>query len=107
MPQYDIDLRDYWRIIKRRKAVIALMVLLVGVCSYGFAKLKEPTPMFRASTTIKIEQTTNMVSFFTGGLFAQTGRGPLSHKPQVYVFYSHRVSNLLADKPRLGYIHPQ
>jgi len=72
MAQYDVDLRDYWRIIRKRKAVIVLMVFFVGVCSYGFAKLSEPTPLYETSSAIKIERTTSMADLFTGGFFAQT-----------------------------------
>ena len=43
MAQYNINLRDYWRIIRKRKASILAMVLLVSLCSYGFAKLREPS----------------------------------------------------------------
>ena len=35
MPQYDVDLRDYWRIIKKRKSIIVLMVLLVVIIIVG------------------------------------------------------------------------
>ena len=56
MAQYDVDLRDYWRIIRKRKTTIIFMVLLVGLCSYGFAKLKEPVPLYEASSAIKIDR---------------------------------------------------
>jgi len=67
MAQYDVDLRDYWRIIRKRKFVIVLMVLLVGICSYGFAKLNEPVPLYQAGSAIKIERITTMADFFMGG----------------------------------------
>jgi len=69
MAQYDVDLRDYWRIIKKRKAAILLMVLAVGVCSYGFAKLKEPRPLFAATAAIKIERSTTMAALLMGDFF--------------------------------------
>ena len=72
MAQYDLDLREYWRILKKRKIVVIFMVILVGTFSYGFAKLKEPIPLFEANAAIKIESTTTMADFFMGGLFAQT-----------------------------------
>jgi len=72
MAQYDVDLRDYWRIVKKRKAIIILMVLLVGVCSYGFAKLNEPVPLYAANSAIKIERTTTMADFFMGGFLSQS-----------------------------------
>lgn len=72
MAQYDVDLRDYWRIVRKRKAIIILMVLLVGVCSYGFAKLNEPVPLYEANSAIKIERTTSMADFFMGGFLSQS-----------------------------------
>ncbi|UCH19964.1 MAG: hypothetical protein JSU83_15510, partial [Deltaproteobacteria bacterium] len=71
MAQYDVDLRDYWRVIKKRKAIIILMVFLVGLCSYGFAKLKEPEPRFKASSAIKIESPTSLASVLMGGFWEQ------------------------------------
>jgi len=71
MAQYDVDLRDYWRIIRKRKIVIVLMVLLVGICSYGFAKLSEPVPLFEANSAIKIERSTTMADFFMGGFWSE------------------------------------
>lgn len=61
MPQYDVDLRDYWRILRKRKLIVILMVVLVGVSSYGFAKLREPIPLYETSASVKIEQSTSML----------------------------------------------
>ncbi len=72
MAQYDVDLRDYWRIIKKRKASIIFMVLLVGICSYGFAKLREPRPLFEASSAVKIDRFSNLASILTGGYWQQS-----------------------------------
>jgi len=78
MAQYDVDLRDYWRVIRKRRVVIILMVLLVGICSYGFAKLNEPTPLYEAGSAIKIERTTTMADFFMGGFWAES-EGLITH----------------------------
>ena len=72
MAQYDVDLRDYWRIIKKRKTSIMFMVLLVGICSYGFAKLKEPIPLYEAGSAIKIDRFSNMASILTGEYWRQS-----------------------------------
>jgi len=63
MAQYDVDLRDYWRILKKRKLVVILMVGLVGISSYGFAKLKEPLPVYTASASVKIERSDKLAGF--------------------------------------------
>lgn len=72
MAKYDVDLRDYWRIIRKRKVVIILMVVLVGLCSYSFAKLSEPVPLYEANSAIKIERMTTMADFFMGGFWQET-----------------------------------
>jgi len=72
MAQYDVDLRDYWRIIKRRKTILILMIVLVGLSSYAFAKFKEPEPRFQASSAIKIEQSAGLYNTLPGGFWFPT-----------------------------------
>jgi tyrosine-protein kinase Etk/Wzc len=71
MAQYDVDLRDYWRIIRKRKASILCMVLLAGLCSYGFAKFREPAALYEATSAIKIDRFSNLASILTGGYWRQ------------------------------------
>jgi len=71
MAQYDVDLRDYWRIFQKRKAIVLLMVLLAAISSYGFAKLKEPPPLYEAEASVKIEQMTSLADFLTGAYWMQ------------------------------------
>jgi tyrosine-protein kinase Etk/Wzc len=40
--------------------------MLVGICSYGFAKFKEPVPIYEAVAAIKIDRSTNLGSILTG-----------------------------------------
>jgi uncharacterized protein involved in exopolysaccharide biosynthesis len=69
MAQYDVDLREYWRIIRRRKTYIIFLIIIVGICSYGFARIKEPAPLYEAIAAIKIDRSTNMGSILTGKAF--------------------------------------
>jgi tyrosine-protein kinase Etk/Wzc len=48
------------------------MVLLVGFCSYGFAKFKEPIPLYETSSAIKIDRFSNMASILTGEYWRQS-----------------------------------
>ena len=50
--------------------MVVLMVLLAGVSSYGFAKLKEPVPLYQAVASVKIERITNMADFLMGGFWS-------------------------------------
>jgi capsular exopolysaccharide synthesis family protein len=71
MAQYDVDLREYWRIIRKRKTYILVLVLLVGICSLGFAKFKEPIPLYEAVAAIKIDRSANIGSILTGTYWNQ------------------------------------
>jgi capsular exopolysaccharide synthesis family protein len=71
MAQYDVDLREYWQIIRKRKTYILLMVLIVAICSFGFAKFKEPVPLYEAVAAIKIERSANIGSIMTGAYWRQ------------------------------------
>ena len=98
MPQYDVDLRDYWRIIKKRKAIIFMMVILVGICSYGFAKLMEPAPVYEATCAIKIEEQTSLASILTGSYW-YPGESIITH---AYTITSFPV--LLITARELGWL---
>ena len=71
MAQYDVDLREYWQIIRKRKTYIFLLVLIVAICSYGFAKFKEPVPLYEAVAAIKIDRSANLGSILTGAYWNQ------------------------------------
>ena len=71
MAQYDVDLREYWRIIRRRKSYIILLVAIAGICSLGFAKFKEPVPLYEAVAAIKIDRSANIGSILTGTYWNQ------------------------------------
>jgi uncharacterized protein involved in exopolysaccharide biosynthesis/Mrp family chromosome partitioning ATPase len=58
MAQYEMNLRDYWLIIRRRRTIIIVCTLLVGVFSVGFARQK--VPMYTSTAAVKFEQSTTL-----------------------------------------------
>ena len=58
MAQYEMNLRDYWLIVRRRRLIIIVSTALVMLFSFWFAKQK--VPYFQASTAVKFEQSTQM-----------------------------------------------
>ena len=67
MAQYDIDLREYWRILKKRKLAVLLTTIVLGVLSIGFAIFKAPTPLYSSSCSIRFEK-----EIATQGIYAGT-----------------------------------
>ncbi len=58
MAQYEMNLRDYWLIIRRRKFIIIVSTLLVMALSYVVAMRK--TPFYEATAAVKFEQSASL-----------------------------------------------
>jgi polysaccharide biosynthesis transport protein len=65
MAQYDINLREYWRILKKRKLVILLITLLLGLFSTSFAILKKPDPLYTTVCLIEIQKSPVIEGMYT------------------------------------------
>ncbi|MHB8830373.1 MAG: Wzz/FepE/Etk N-terminal domain-containing protein, partial [Syntrophales bacterium] len=55
MAVYDLNLRDYWRIITKRKVIIIFTFLAMTTFSFVSSTLTRPTPIYKTSATIKFE----------------------------------------------------
>ncbi len=56
MAQYEMNLRDYWLIVRRRRLIIVASTVLVALFSFWFAKQK--VPVYQATAAVKFEQST-------------------------------------------------
>ena len=95
MAQYDINLREYWRILKKRKFVVILITIVLGLFSTSFAILKAPDPLYTAICTIKFEKETTVE-----GLYAKTitWSGGDDIETQITVIKSYPVFQKVAEK---------
>ena len=62
MAQYDLDLRDYGRILIKRKRVIIFATLLVGLIT--FLITKQPQPIYKAKASVRVTQSSTMTGLF-------------------------------------------
>ena len=67
MPQYELNLRDYWRIVKKKKVIVIVTVIMLGAFSFFFAMMNKPDPLYRATTSLKIEKSSSL-----SGLYVQS-----------------------------------
>ena len=95
MAQYDINLREYWRILKKRKFVVILITIVLGVFSTSFAILRAPNPLYTATCSIKFEKETTVE-----GLYARTitWSGGDDIETQITVIKSYPVFQRVAQK---------
>jgi polysaccharide biosynthesis transport protein len=58
MAQYEMNLRDYWLIARRRRLTIVLCTLLVAVLAFWFSRQK--VPVFDSTSSVRYEQSTSL-----------------------------------------------
>ncbi len=73
MAQYDLNLRDYWRIIRKRKWSVALITLAFAAMAFAFAQVQQPDPIYQATAIVKFERSTNLVGLLVQSLSFGSG----------------------------------
>jgi len=67
LAQYDLNLREYWRILGKRKWIVFFVTIFVGILSTAVAVLKAPPPIYTSVCSIKFEK-----EITVEGLYAKT-----------------------------------
>ncbi|MCK4715998.1 MAG: hypothetical protein KAT54_04265, partial [Candidatus Marinimicrobia bacterium] len=62
--QYELNLRDYWRIIRKKKIILIVTVVMLGGFSFFFAMMNKPTPLYQATTSLKIDKSTDITEMY-------------------------------------------
>ncbi len=95
MAQYDLNLRDSWLVVKKRKLIIIFTVFAMGLFSLVFAILGKPVPLYRASSSIKIEKTSSVTGLYVQAIsWSQTD----DMETQAAVIKSYYVIEMVARK---------
>lgn len=65
MAQYELNLRDYWLIVRKRKWIIVSTVLLVSGVTWLMTLLASPQLIYEASARVKFDRSTSMSGLMT------------------------------------------
>lgn len=93
MAQYDVTLRDYWRIIRKRKLYILFATVMLGLTSFATAFYSKPTPKYRAEAKVQYERAQTAEEAYT---FALSGSDDL--ETQQAVIRSYEVVERIAHE---------
>lgn len=66
--EYEIDLREYLRVIWKRKYLILLLFIITVVCTYLVSNTLDP--IYETSTTIMTQKNNSMQNVFSADMFA-------------------------------------
>ena len=53
---YDLNLREYWRTIRKRKVIVIFTIVMMTLFSFIFSILGRPTPIYKTSASVKVEK---------------------------------------------------
>jgi len=62
--KYDLNLRDYWRVIRKRKFIIIFTTLAMGAFSFLFSIMQQPVPLYQATSSVKVEQSGSITGLY-------------------------------------------
>jgi len=95
--QYEMNLRDYWLIVRRRRMIIIACTVLVALLSFGLAQRK--VPFYQATAAVKFEQSTQFSGLLVEVLSYSSAD---SIETQVTIIKSYPILEDVAK--RLGYL---
>ena len=64
MAQYELNLRDYTRILRKRKFIVIFSTVMLGFFSLFFATLIKPIPLYKATSSVKVDTSTTMAGLY-------------------------------------------
>src|SRR5206468_4714796 len=83
MAQYDLNLRDYLMILRKRKWIIVFTVFLVAGFTLVTTELFGPTPTYEASARVKFDRSTSMAGLMTEVLIGSSEGSSLTTQAEV------------------------
>lgn len=97
MAQYDVTLRDYWRIVRKRKLYIIFATFMLGLTSFATAYMSRPEPRYRTEAKVQYNRSQTAQEAYAAAL---SGSDPMA--TQQAVIQSYEVVERTAH--RLGYV---
>jgi len=64
MTQYELNIRDFWRVIRKRKYFIAVVAATIAVMSAAYSFLNRPQPIYESVASVKIERTNTLTGVY-------------------------------------------
>ena len=101
MAQYELNLKDYWFIVRKKKWLIISTTFLVGILSFVFSNYKKPVLLYRASTQVRVERNTTF-----SGLMLEVVRWTSWNDMETNARVVKSFSLIKDVAQKLGYINP-
>src|SRR5450756_79000 len=99
---YDLNLREYWRTIRKRKGIVIFTIVMMTGFSFIFSILGRPTPIYKTSASVKVEKSETVTGLYLQSISASSTN---YMETQMAMIKSYFIMELVAKK--MGSIPPE
>jgi capsular exopolysaccharide synthesis family protein len=92
---YDLNLREYWRTIRKRKFIVIYTIVMLTVFSFITAILGRPTPAYQTSASVKVEKMGSVAGLYLQAVSMSTTN---YMETQMAMIKSYFILELVAKK---------
>ena len=64
MPKIELNIRDYLRIIRKRRGIIIVTAVIVPLFTLALTLVHRPKPIYEATASVKVERSTTLTGLF-------------------------------------------
>jgi succinoglycan biosynthesis transport protein ExoP len=101
MAQYELNLRDYWRILRKRKNILILTMLALSSFTFIISEFRKPSPLYKATSQVRIEHSSSLAGLFVE-LFTYSSGDNLATQARIIKSFPvmERVAKRLSHIPQ-------
>lgn len=92
---YDLNLREYWRTIRKRKVIVIYTIVMLTAFSFISAILGRPAPLYKTSASVKVEKSGSVTGLY---LQAVSWSSTNYMETQMAMIKSYFIIELVAKK---------
>lgn len=92
---YDLNLREYWRTIRKRKIIVIYTIVMLTAFSFISAILGRPAPLYKTSASVKVEKSGSVTGLY---LQAVSWSSTNYMETQMAMIKSYFIIELVAKK---------
>lgn len=73
MQKYELNLWDYWRIIKKRRNIIILTAVIIPIITFAISLARRPAPIYETTASVRVERSMSLTGLFVEVLSVPSG----------------------------------
>jgi uncharacterized protein involved in exopolysaccharide biosynthesis/Mrp family chromosome partitioning ATPase len=73
MQKYELNLWDYWRIIKKRRNIVIITAIIIPIITFAVTLLRKPPPVYETTASVRIERSMSLTGLFVEVLSVSSG----------------------------------